>query len=160
MRTTALLPLVALAAQTTAVYITRTITDIEFIFRVLLDSVPYVLTDCFRSYSVCWTNPVGPTVTQTVPGATTTTTNTAGTLTETATIEAISGVATYTIQPTPPARMVRRAKTTVITTEVCSATSALTLYPTTTYSDPTITSTITSYGHTATVTFTTSFIFG
>ncbi|KAG8987386.1 hypothetical protein FRB94_004766 [Tulasnella sp. JGI-2019a] len=139
MRAFALISLVFFAGQATAVIFTETITGI----------------------GVCWTNPVGPTVTQTVPGATTTTTDTAGTRTETATVEIVSGLGTYTIQPTPPPRFARRAtstqyKTTIIETEVCSETETLTVYPTATFSDPQITSTITSFGHTATATITTT----
>lgn len=165
MRAATLLPLAALAAQAAALYVTKTVTDDWFVFFVkcFLD-FPRCQCVCsikpispFAHCSVYWSNPVGPTITQTVPGATTTTTNAGATLTETATVEAVAGFTTFTVQPTPPARMGRRAKVTTIEDDVCTATSTLTVYPTATYSDPKITSTVTAYGHTATTTTTTSF---
>ncbi|KAG8844442.1 hypothetical protein FRB96_003030, partial [Tulasnella sp. 330] len=96
----------------------------------------------------------------TVSGASTTTFDATGTLTEIATVEVIAGFTTYTAQPTPPPRMARRAKKTIIETEVCSEASTLIVYPTATYSDPSVTSTIMSYGNTATATVTTTYRLG
>ncbi|KAG8988254.1 hypothetical protein FRB94_000970 [Tulasnella sp. JGI-2019a] len=111
---------------------------------------PYITTTT-QIGGLCWVNPTGPTQTSTIAGETTTS-FTAGTTTTTETVVVIAGAYTYTEARRLAARS--GTPTTIVVSLECASTTSLTVYPTSIYPDPTITSTVTSYEYTATATTT------
>ncbi|KAG8882235.1 hypothetical protein FRB98_003861 [Tulasnella sp. 332] len=136
MRSSILFSIAAVAGQAAAVIITQTLYG-----------------------GLCESYVNGPTMTVTYPGATTITPAPTATRTEIATVLIVTGFTTITEQPnpafaTPAPQLAARDLTTVIETYQCTATSTQTLPTVTTITDPHVTSTVTSYGHTTVVTTT------